>query len=50
MLNVDGPGALAAADAGAEALGPVGETPTPKAKLPAARWPSTFDTVRHETV
>jgi hypothetical protein len=29
---------------------PVGATPTPKEKVPAARWPSTSETVRQETV
>ena len=29
---------------------PAGETPTPNAKAPAARWPSTLDTVCQVTV
>jgi hypothetical protein len=28
----------------------IGDTPTPKAKDPAALWPSTAETVRHVTV
>ena len=48
MLAPEGPGALAAFDPAEVAA--VGVTPTPKANVPAARWPSTLDTVRHETL
>ena len=46
-MAAEGPGARAPP---APVTAPVGATPTPKAKVPVARWPSILDTVRQDTV